>query len=87
MNFERVYLRLDLMDRMMAALGLDGVFARMPQGELARTKAGERCRTCTKGSDCAVWLEDHPVAAEPPHYCRNGTVFSRLVKKFEDGPN
>ena len=81
-NFDRVFVRLSLMERMIAALGLAGVSTEIPVN--VRQNAEVRCGTCTRGADCADWLNAHPVAAGAPDYCRNRTLFARLVRKFED---
>lgn len=38
-----------------------------------------RCRSCTRGDDCILWMVDHARgAAVPPGYCLNGERLGAL---------
>jgi len=81
--FTRVKRRTDLLDRMMATLGVRGKFASLPNGPEVLRRAATRCMTCGRADACAAWLDEDRNRIEAPGFCRNHDLFERLKHRIE----
>ncbi|MER9951895.1 DUF6455 family protein [Mesorhizobium sp. M0047] len=59
--------RTALMDRMMRKLGVDRQLKVVPDHEAVGHQ-----------DECAIWLDEHQQADDPPDYCRNRDLIARL---------
>jgi hypothetical protein len=46
--------------------------------EAERDEMVTRCRACTKGDDCILWMIEHDQAKDAPGYCLNGEDLTAL---------
>jgi len=67
-----------LMQGMAERLGAD--LAALPVAGADLDALVQRCRACTKGDACILWMVDHAGRTEPaaPDYCLNGEVLATL---------
>ncbi|ESY72925.1 DUF6455 family protein [Mesorhizobium sp. M0051] len=70
--------RTALMDRMMRKLGVDRQLKIVSDHEAVVHRAADRCRSCGHQDECAIWLDEHQQADDPPDYCRNRDLIARL---------
>lgn len=78
--FRRVALTADLLERMIARTGADGLLAARMGAGVAVLEARAVCIRCPNSGSCRDWLHtaaDHPeasVIAEPPAFCLNAPL-------------
>ncbi len=75
----RLTAKAELVDGMMAAVGVRDEIAQMQGGAGALRLATMRCMSCSKPGACASWLSEHNTAAEAPDFCRNHDLFARCA--------
>lgn len=81
--FERAFRHLELMDRMMDALGVTERFKSLPGAGNVLRRASIRCRGCSQPNACAAMLDEHATLDEAPTYCRNHDLFERLQREID----
>ncbi len=71
----------ELMDQMMARLGVDpAVAARLDRGA-AFYEARIRCVDCSSVETCRCWLASSEASPMPPKFCPNVAFFEECVKR------
>jgi hypothetical protein len=71
----------DLMDRMATTVGVDLEEAAL-RGNLSVDEIGDAvlaCTGCAAPEACDVWMSENRQAAQPPGYCRNAGLLTRLA--------
>lgn len=80
---ERAFHHLDLMDRMMDAVGVTNRFKTLPGSAGVLRRAAARCRQCSDAGGCQALLDANASINEAPGYCRNHDLFERLKRDIE----
>ncbi len=77
-EFQRVERQWRLLNRMLAQLGIETI-------QLVRLnglhQAADQCMRCFESDRCEQWLSSAPVHAMPPAFCRNRSMFRRLIRQ------
>ena len=75
----RVLQQAELMDRMMARLGVDPVAGARLENGMAWYEARTRCIACHSEPQCQDWLKRAPAEhlAGAPDFCHNAAFFRR----------
>jgi hypothetical protein len=75
----RVLQQAELMDRVMARLGVDRASAARLEKGMAWYEARTRCIDCHSDRQCQEWLKRVPAAPPdgPPDFCNNAAFFRR----------
>ena len=79
----RVFTQAELMDRMLARMGLDPVDVIRHDHGASWYEARTRCIDCTVERECKSWLATVPTdgsQAEHPGFCPNAAFFGTLGK-------
>ncbi|MEX0347219.1 MAG: DUF6455 family protein [Rhizobiaceae bacterium] len=81
--FGKAFRHMELMDRMMDAVGVTGKLKSLPGAANVLRRASARCRTCKYPGSCEVLLDNNELLDEAPRYCRNHDLFIRLKQEIE----
>lgn len=78
--FNRIFRQVDLMDRMMEAVGVSpATAARVDKGE-AWYEARTNCISCCHECECRNWLECSEGLPLPPNFCPNVGFLQRCTE-------
>ncbi|WP_027154466.1 DUF6455 family protein [Mesorhizobium sp. WSM2561] len=75
-----VDVRTELTGRMMQKLGVDRQLKTVPDQAAVTSRAVDRCRSCGRQDECAVWLDENEQPDDPPDYYRNSDLIARLQR-------
>ncbi len=82
-TFRKIIRHSDLMEGMIARLGLRDAMSSVPHAHEVKRRALLRCTTCEEPDVCEAWLNEHASADEAPHFCRNHDLMARLKRMTE----
>jgi hypothetical protein len=81
---DRVFQQAELMDRMMARVGVDPALAARVDSGMAWYEARTGCIACCHEPACRQWLEKAAAVPAPPEFCAN-TEFFRSCLESDPG--
>lgn len=81
--FDRVFRHMDLMDRMMDAVGVTNSLKSLPGAAGVLRRSTVRCLRCANADSCKAFLDTNQTAQEAPGYCRNHDLFERIKRDIE----
>lgn len=80
---KHIVMPLPRFERMMRVLGIRERISALANSRAVLRRAEARCRGCPEPDRCEKWLDERETALQAPAYCRNRSMFARLIDQIE----